>query len=358
MTPSRPALVLLIAIVAAGCQKPTPPAPTASTAPTPGRAQPTPPAATPPAAKEPTLFLTPAAFAEAAKIPPDVVDAWKKANALPEWFGFDPKYRDHRTNLDRGALTDPMPCFGLGSLRGSEFRAGALETLPSPPVPFALSATNLNHTDATLRGIGKHKTLAQLALHWAKITDKTLEEVATLPDLKVLSLSQNDTGDAGLKHVGRLTTLTTLYVTSIRATDAGLAHLKGLTNLTSLVLWGNPLERPGPVLAELPRLQVLRLEIKGPPGDTLRALGNLKELRELHLSFDRPNPQDDALAGVKDLKSVERLTLSTPVSAGDVEHFKGLTGLKTLRLGDWRSATGLKDAFQKALPNCEVLIGL
>jgi hypothetical protein len=117
------------------------------------------------------------------------------------------------------------------------------------------------------------------------------------------------------------------------------------------------LEKPGPALAGLSRLQLLRLEIKGPPGDTLRALGGLKELRELQLGFDRPNPQDDALTGVKDLKSVERLTLSGPVGAGDVEHFKGLTGLKSLRLGHSATATGLKDAFQKALPNCQVVVG-
>jgi hypothetical protein len=75
------------------------------------------------------------------------------------------------------------------------------------------------------------------------------------------------------------------------------------------------------------------------------------------MGFDRPNPRDDALAGVKDLKSVERLTLSAPVSAGDVEHFKGLTGLKFLKLVDSRTAAGLKDAFQAALPNCQVVIG-
>ena len=49
---------------------------------------------------------------------------------------------------DRDELTDPIPCFMLNS----GFRAGALDTLPTPPVPFALSATDSGHTDRARRG--------------------------------------------------------------------------------------------------------------------------------------------------------------------------------------------------------------
>ena len=358
MTRNYPALLLVAAAVAAGCQKesaPTAPAaPPRAAATPPGRSQPTPtsPAATTPAAKGPTLYLTPEAFAAAARIPPDVVAAWKKANAFPTWYGFHPKHQDYRTSMDRAELTDPVPCFSLDS----DFRAGSLEQLPTPPVPFAIYATYRRHTDPTLRGIGKHQTLAGLGLDGSGVTEKGLEEVGTLPNLKVLTLSVTNVGDAGLKHVGRLTTLTALAANTVKATDAGLAHLKGLTNLTWLNLWGNGLQRPGPVLAGFPRLRVLRVGATAAPGETVRALGNLKDLRELHLFLDREDPRDDSLAGVKDLKSVERLTLDVPVSPGDVEHFKGLTGLKYLKLGHSSTAVGLKDAFQAALPNCEVVV--
>ena len=370
MIRSRLAVAFLAAaVLAAGCQKQDAPATPSGGPPPPadpprkGRPKPGEPAqttTTPAAAKAPALLPDWAAFADKAKIPTDVVVAWTQARAVPGWFGLDAKNNDYRTVSDPAQLVDPVPAFRLSD----EFRAGTLEQLPTPPVPFALAYTDRHSDDFRLKGVGKHPTLAALDLQGSAVTDKTLEEVGTLPNLKTLVLSSTNVGDAGMKHVGRLTGLTALAVNTTKTTDAGLAHLKGLTNLTRLDLWGTRLLRPGPAIAGFTRLRSLRLPVSAAPGkgevaaEAVRAVAaNLKDLRELHLYLERHDFKDGSLAGLKEMKSLERLHLDTHLSPGDVEHFRGLTGLKYLKVGGGTHAVnpGITEALKAALPGCEVV---
>lgn len=361
MIPSRLAVLFLaVAVLAAGCQKSDPPTTRTGGPPPPpdpprkGRPGPETEVTSPAAAKTRVLLPEWSAFAERAKIPVDVVAAWTRARAFPTWYGFDPKHQDYRSNQDPAQLTDPVPGFDLTT----DFRAGGLEQLPTPPVPFALSATDRANNDLKLRGVGRHQTLAALGLTGSGVTDKALEEVGTLPNLKTLVLSVTDVGDAGMKHVGRLTGLTVLAANTTKVTPAGVAHLKGLTNLTYLNLWGTRADPPTNVLTGFTRLRYLNVALKAAAADTLRALAaNLKDLRELHLYVDRDDSRDGTLAGLKDLKSLERLYLNTFLSPGDVDHFRGLTGLKYLNLGGSYFAVNpaIGEAFKKALPNCEVV---
>jgi hypothetical protein len=304
--------------------------------------------------KGPILYWDRAAFAEATKIPADVVAAWTKAGAVPTWHGYSAKHGDYRTNPDPAELIDAVPCFSLTS----DLRAGGLEQMPTPAVPFALSATERQHDDLRLQGVGKHQTLAAINLYGSGVTDKTLEAVGTLSNLKVLTLSVTNVGDAGMKHVGRLTTLTVLAINTTKTTAAGIAHLKGLTNLTWLNLWGAALDPPADVLAGFTRLRFLNVSLKTAAGDTVRAIStNLKNIRELHLFIDREDPRDGTLAGIKEMKSLERLYLDTYMSPGDVEHFRGLAGLKYLNVGSSSFAVNseIGTALKAALPNCEVV---
>ena len=80
--------------------------------------------------------------------------------------------------------------------------------------------------DALLKKIAEHKTLKQLYLSGANITDMGLKNLAGLGELEVLALEDTPIGDEGLAHLAGLKNLQKLKVGNTKVTDAGVVRLK------------------------------------------------------------------------------------------------------------------------------------
>ena len=108
---------------------------------------------------------------------------------------------------------------------------------------IAQSKKGLKATQAWLKKLkGKEYTLAELKslqelnLWHAKVTDSGLVYLKELKTLKKLKLWGRKVTDSGLIHLKELKSLQTLELIQTQVTDAGLAHLKELKSLQTLNL--------------------------------------------------------------------------------------------------------------------------
>jgi hypothetical protein len=111
-------------------------------------------------------------------------------------------------------------------------------------------------TDARAASIAKIKSLRVLALSYTPITDGALAHVSSLPQLSTLELVNTRVTDDGVKALGQTKTLTVLDLSDTQTTDAALDALAELPKLTSLVLRGTKVTDAG--IAKLARMKSLK----------------------------------------------------------------------------------------------------
>ena len=111
-------------------------------------------------------------------------------------------------------------------------------------------------TDARAASIAKIRTLRVLALSYTPITDGALAHLSSLPQLTTLELVNTRVTDDGVKALGHLKTLTDLDLTDTAIGDGALEALIELPKLTSLVLRGTKVTDAG--AAKLARVKTLK----------------------------------------------------------------------------------------------------
>jgi mono/diheme cytochrome c family protein len=121
-----------------------------------------------------------------------------------------------------------------------------LEKLSQPVRPIAMDSEwrygNFRGLDAATAAkvlplLKDLKTLTDLNLAGAKITDAQLASLATTPNLTRLHLENTPVTDAGLAHLKGLKNLVYLNLFNTAVTDKGLEHLRGLTSLQKLYVF-------------------------------------------------------------------------------------------------------------------------
>ena len=128
-------------------------------------------------------------------------------------------------------------------------------------------------------------------------------------DVEIIALNQDPDADARMVNVKSLTQIQYLDLARTNVSDDGLSNLDGLTKIKTLYLHDTRITDAG--LIHLHRLAALRM---------------------LYLT-------------------------NTSVTDAGVESLKGLTQLKQLDLSGTRVTVAGMNALQKALPNCQILVG-
>lgn len=171
----------------------------------------------------------------------------------------------------------------------------------------------------------------KLDLLATQISDRELGSLlASLQGLRFLSLAETRVGDAGLQHLTGLTELQELHLDHSEISDAGLA-----------------------VLTELPNLRILDLKGTRITDDGLAHLGGLHHLKGLYLT--RTAITDNGLLHLQPLTNLETLILwDTGIGDAGLQHLRPLTRLKELILWNTRVTKQGAEAFQQALPQCDV----
>lgn len=142
-------------------------------------------------------------------------------------------------------------------------------------------------TDARAAAIAKIKSLRVLALSYTPITDGALAHVSALPQLSTLELIGTRITDDGVKALGQTKSLTELDLSGTATGDDALDALLGLPKLASLVLRGTRVTDLG--AAKLARLQSLRHVDLGATAVTEAAVKALaRELPEARVVGNEP----------------------------------------------------------------------
>ncbi|MBL8662913.1 MAG: hypothetical protein JNM29_08810 [Candidatus Odyssella sp.] len=132
----------------------------------------------------------------------------------------------------------------------------SLEKLAASRTLRQLALLRATVTDARAASIAKIKTLRVLALSYTPITDGALAHVAAMPQLSTLELVGTRVTDDGVKALGQTKSLTALDLSDTATGDAALDALLDLPKLASLVLRGTKVTDAG--AAKLGRMKSLR----------------------------------------------------------------------------------------------------
>jgi hypothetical protein len=132
----------------------------------------------------------------------------------------------------------------------------SLEKLAASRTLSQLMLLRATVTDARAASIAKIRTLRVLALSYTPITDGALAHVSALPQLATLELISTRITDDGVKALAQTRTLSVLDLSDTATTDDGLDGLLDLPKLASLVLRGTKVTDAG--AAKLARIKSLR----------------------------------------------------------------------------------------------------
>lgn len=149
------------------------------------------------------------------------------------------------------------------------------------------------------------------------VADDEMKVVAAFTGLERLDLRLSQVGDAGLAHLAGLQLLEYLDLGETKVTDEGLRHLTGLSQLAELRLQRTNIVGPGLAhLAECVSLATLKIEVLPSQSSDMRSLNHLESLEELSVErvgeldlHDLPNLVNmrGSLAGLSGKKRVFRL---------------------------------------------------
>jgi len=204
-----------------------------------------------------------------------------------------------------------------------------------------LTGTNITH--AGIRHLTANKNLVALDLEVCDgITDDACEPLGTMRQLKALIFKKTGfephrIGDAGLEKLQNLSDLEVLNLYGNNLTDDGLAHLEGLHKLKEL------------------HLSLLAISDAG-----LRHLKPLDSLEHLELlyseGFAGPLLSDRGVEFLEPLTNLNTLNLTgAKLTDAGLERLRVLKKLKTLQLVRTQVTAEGVQAFQAALPGCEII---
>jgi internalin A len=173
-------------------------------------------------------------------------------------------------------------------------------------------------TDQGLTAIRNWKQLKRLNLRGTRISDGTLALISKLPAIEALDIANTQVTDNGLDHLITLTNLKELSLGRSRLSENALEVLRMLPTLTYLDLSG--------ARAAVPDMGRRRGGVGSLNDATLRALGELKELRTLKLGYS-----DISVAGLGTLSTLDK------VEKLGLEWCTGLDDSAVAELAKWKA---------------------
>jgi len=225
-----------------------------------------------------------------------------------------------------------------------------------------LEALFVSRSTLTPRGINYIRNFKQLRAIVMPdyIQSKELELLGELTLLEYLNFGGPMVNDEKLSIIGKLTWLTQLSIGGSEV-SAGLAHLKDLKSLRYLslaALRNLNLDRDLSYITALTDLEELDLQ-DAPVNDAgLSNLSRLQKLRRLNLLKRSPSGKitGAGMVHLKNLKSLEELTLPRGASDAGIEQLANLDSLKKINLwGDDVTDKGMSVLAQmKSLENLEI----
>lgn len=163
----------------------------------------------------------------------------------------------------------------------------SLEKLAASRTLRQLTLLRATVTDARAASIAKIRSLRVLALSYTPITDGALAHVAALPQLATLELINTRITDDGVKALSQTKSLAVLDLTDTATGDAALDALLDLPKLVSLVLRGTKVTDAGVAkLARIRSLKHLDLAATSVTGEAVKALA--KALPEARVVGNEP----------------------------------------------------------------------
>jgi Leucine-rich repeat (LRR) protein len=193
---------------------------------------------------------------------------------------------------------------------------------------------------------------------YKQISPEAIKRIGEVKNLVYLSLfGCAPVDDASLADISNCRELVWLNAEVTKVTDAGLKHLSGMKNLQRLELGHTTVTGTG--LADMPDAPLAWLSLasagNGTP-EAVQAICRFKQLRALWLRSDRngdreaqqlfrslprlkglfllyPRLTDDGLAGLSELKDLEKLALAyTRINGNGLRHLAGLSALREVYL--------------------------
>ncbi len=294
---------------------------------------------------------------------------------------------------------------------GMPLSPASLADLPASPVEVvSIRLDGLGILDPDLANLKAAPRLVELSLSDTKVTDDGLVHLRPLEDLTRLDLSQNNIQGRGLDNLSRMSRLAQLNLSHTAITDQAVARLRPLTKLRWLLVSDTELTDLGiEQLKDFRLLETVDLRNTGLSEalhERLAAAGSLKDIewdgadeqrslasklldKGATLTIAGHVPADPPIAGIRarnalpmgrisvkevdlstgaefsddDLKKfislvdIESLNLVTVnVTPAGVTHLQGLKSLKTLHLAARQLPPAVLEAFQRAMPQCQVVL--
>lgn len=264
-------------------------------------------------------------------------------------------------------LVKDLPGLLIVSLEGTRISDAGLQGLQRLDVVGLNLELCDRVTDAGLEYLAQCKQLRVLVLSGTGITHAGLRHLAANTNLLALDLEQCDgVTDDACEALGAMRQLKLLNLKKTgfeprRISNAGLQNLRVLSNLEVLNLYGNSVTDAGlPNLQRLNKLRELNLSLLAITDAGLTHLKPLSTLEHLELLFSEgfagPTITNAGIEFLDPLTNLATLNL-TGAKLGDagLERLRLLKKLKTLQLVRTRvSAEGIQ-AFQAAVPGCEIV---
>ncbi len=192
--------------------------------------------------------------------------------------------------------------------------------------------------DRCMRYLGGLTGLKALEIFDGDISRKGLQFIGELKSLNYLGLSSQKLSDNDMSLLAGFDSLEILSL-GVPVTDEGLQHLASLKSLKQLSVWVKNVRGPGlAYLAKLPRLEYLCLgasfEDKCKFNESgLAYLKDIPSLKKLYIFWQLPIT-DAGMAHVANLTGLEELDIAElPISDAGLAHLKSLSALKKLNLG-------------------------
>lgn len=180
------------------------------------------------------------------------------------------------------------------------------------------------------------------------------ELVGSAPGLRRLILEFTKVSDEGLKHLAKLRSLEEITIRSAEVTDEGIIYLTSLPNVKTLNL--DHLNLDGACLADFHRFRYLNvLDLTRVPlrDESLKYLVPVKSLRRLSLMESTVG--DSGLVHLSKMAHLEALNLSaTRITDGGLVFLEPLKQLKWVEVTSSELSAPAVERLQAALPNTRV----
>lgn len=192
--------------------------------------------------------------------------------------------------------------------------------------------------DSGVKHLGRLTGLKVLSLHSTNITREGLQHIRGLKSLKYLAIGSERLTGSDLPLLADFNSLETLSL-DLPISDEGLQNFPVLPSLKELSVWVKNIRGPGLVhLAKLPKLEYLMLgasfEDKCKFNESgLAYLKDIPSLKKLYIFWQLPIT-DAGMAHVGNLARLEELDIAElPITDIGLAHLKSLSALKKLDLG-------------------------